>query len=107
MLLLRSFCRNKQLRPNSRAIAMCRVDKNPDRSSPGYDSPKRGALSKSYPMRAWCLGIGLAVAAMACDGRTVQSPVAELIENQDQEQAGPKPPLISTAGEAGYTLTGP
>src|SRR5262249_28854489 len=36
-----------------------------------------------------------------------QSPVAELIETQYQEQAGPSAPLIKTAGQADYCLSGP
>jgi hypothetical protein len=48
-------------------------------------------------MQVWCLGIGLIFLGEACDGREVQSPSAEVTEAQDQDQAGPRPPIIKTA----------
>ena len=63
-------------------------------------------LNKFVPMQVWCLGIGLAFLGEACEGRKVQSPSAEVAETQEQDPAGPKPPIIRTAGEAAYTLSG-
>lgn len=106
MFMMRLICSNKGLRPSSRSNAPDRVENDRGCSGRGCGSPSRGVLSKFNPVQVWWLGIGLAFLGEACEGRKVQSLSAEVTETQVQDQAGPGPPIIKTAGEAAYTLSG-